>query len=256
MGSALLEGITSAGVLTKNIIVIEPNSDSIPYKFNVRILESFDHEAIEHFAPDAIIFAIKPQVAESILPDYKAFAGRSLFISIIAGKTIAFFEKHLGSNAAIIRTMPNLPVIIGKGLIIWHKNQNVSEEQSNVISQIFSRTGKHEEIADEAQLDAVTAISGSGPAYVFLFIECLTKAGIELGLDENMAEKLALYTVSGSAELAINSDKPVDSLRKQVTSPKGTTEAALKILMDNDDMQQLISKAADAACKRSMELSE
>ncbi len=257
MGGSLLNGIIKAGVLARNIMVIEPNPDALDHKFNVRILKGFDQEDVSHFAPDVIILAVKPQVVESILADYKQFAGRSLFISVIAGKTISYFEKHIGKNASIIRTMPNLPVAVNEGVIVASKNHNVSLEQEDIINQIFQNLGTlYGNFVDEKLLDAVTAISGSGPAYVFYFMECLIESAIKLGLDADMAKNLVYYTIRGSAGLAIKSPKSASKLREMVTSPAGTTEAALKVLMGGNKMKELIIDASTAACARSKELSE
>lgn len=256
MGGAILEGMIKAGVLARNIVVIEPNTEATP-DLNIKILKHFDKYELDGFTPDTIILAVKPQIAAEVLADYKIFASHSLFISIIAGKTISFFEKHLGSNAAIIRTMPNLPIVVGKGMAVMYANKNATPEQKDLGALFFSlQKSITLWTEDEADLDAVTAISGSGPAYIFHFIECLTDAGIKLGLEINMAKTLAIQTVYGSAVLALKSDKSASELREAVTSPKGTTEAALKILMDSEKMNKLIVEATSAAYLRSKELSE
>lgn len=255
MGDAILGGIIESGVLTRNIIVIEPHSESISH--DIKTLKNFEQKILVDLVPDVIIFAVKPQTVESILPDYKQFAN-ALFISIIAGKTIAFFEKHLGKTAAIIRTMPNLPVLIGKGTTVFYKNKNVTDRLSDNATALFGSIGDINYVTDENLLDAVTAISGSGPAYVFHFIECLAEAAIELGIPAALADKLVYKTIEGSIALAISEygSNSATNLRQAVTSRAGTTEAALKVLMQNDTMQKLIAEATTAACKRSKELSE
>lgn len=257
MGGALLHGMINSGVLARNIIVIEPNFESVPDDLNLRIMPDFHQENVDYIAPNVIIFAVKPQVIESILPVYKQYAASALFVSIIAGKTISFFEKYLGHDAAIVRTMPNLPAIINKGMtIFYHKPGKISENQRNNIRNIFGSVGEVSGVEDESLMDAVTAISGSGPAYLFHFIECLTEAGISLGLPEDLSKTLALRTVEGSASLAVSSEKSAYELRQAVTSPKGTTEAALKVMMHEDKLKKLISDSAKAAYLRSKELSE
>lgn len=257
MGRAILEGMIKTGVLARNIVVIEPHAHSEPDAFNVKILKHFDKIELEDFSPDIIILAVKPQTVESILAEYKPFAEKALFISIIAGKTTSFFEKHLGKNTAIIRTMPNLPILIGHGVAAMYANNNTSPTHKELAAAFFSFKDSIGLWTDnENSIDAVTAISGSGPAYIFHFIECLTEAGIKLGLPQEMAKTLAVHTVYGSAALALKSDKSATELRQNVTSPNGTTEAALKIFMDGERMQQLMIEATGAACKRSKELSE
>lgn len=263
MGKALLANVIQSGVLAKNIIVIEP-SYTVQDDFNVRVLKDFDQTEIMHFNPDIIVFAVKPQVIGSLLHDYKQFSGSALFVSIIAGKTISFYEKHLGNNAAVVRAMPNLPLSIQNGMTVICNNVNVEQhEQSAVLKEIFgAKENSYIILEDESVLDLVTAISGSGPAYVFLFIESLIQAGIEFGLPEEVATFLVMKTVEGSVNLAKKSNCPVKKLRESVTSPAGTTEAALKVLMNKkvnsngSSMPQLLIDAIFAARERSKELSE
>lgn len=255
MGGALLSGMINAGVLARNIIVIEPNPDARP-DLNLKFLKDFDKEEL-HITPNIIIFAVKPQVIESIIHAYKQFASEALFISIIAGKTTSFFENHLGENAAVIRSMPNLPALVNKGMtVFFSKSGKISAHQQNIAASLFGSVGDVAFLEDESLMDAVTAISGSGPAYLFHFIECLTYAGIKLGLPESLAKTLALKTIDGSTALALSSDNPPSALREAVTSPKGTTEAALKILMGEHGLAQLIVDATTAAKNRSRELSD
>jgi|GEM_PF-105168 len=288
MGFALLQGMVNVGILLRNVIVIDPNPMAIHDNINVKAMKEFDQDTITEFAPDIIILAVKPQIIESILPHYKQFSGSALFISIIAGKTIAFFEKHLGKNAAIIRTMPNLPVAALIGATVFFKNQNVTEDMAQFPQVIFESVGKVFYIDkksgyDESILNAVTAISGSGPAYVFYYIEChpeiaeeglnsnkfdhfidcLQHAAIKLDIKNDDAAALAKQTVIGSIALLHKSGKTAAELRKDVTSPGGTTEAALKILMAGGmnsmsgvKFQELMVDATKAACQRSKELSE
>ncbi len=280
MGGALLEAIIKqqgAAALQNNILVIQPNANLVESKYGVSAINTFDTNTIQNFQPDFIIFAVKPQIIASILPLYQQFAATACFISIIAGKTIAFIAKYLG-NAAIIRSMPNLPVLVGEGVTGYFCNEHVTNKQLNFITQIFSGMGATHHLNDESQLDAVTAISGSGPAYFFYFIECnpqllekpesqeyrnfvksLESAAESLGLNPQIARQ----TITGSATLLKQSGKTATQLRQMVTSPNGTTQAALEILMQpglntmhSPNMPNYILQAASAARLRSMELSE
>jgi pyrroline-5-carboxylate reductase len=288
MGFALLKGMVNVGILLRNVIVIDPSPSAVHDNINVKAIRIFDQETIEEFAPDIIILAVKPQIIESILPYYRQFAGRALFISIIAGKTIAFFEEHLGSNVAIMRAMPNLPVAALVGATVFFENQNVTQEMSQFPQVMFESVGKVFYIDkksgyDESILNAVTAISGSGPAYVFYyiecypelaeesvevdkfdhFVECLKQAALKLDIKDQDALALVKQTVSGSITLLRKSGKSAAALRRDVTSPGGTTEAALKILMagganatQGGNWRELVVEATQAACTRSQELSE
>jgi len=257
MGGALLSGIIKASLKTSNILVIDPNMAPASKELNVQSISKFEQKTIEEFAPNIIFLAVKPQIIEKILPLYKPFVMTSLFISIIAGKTTEFFEKHLGENVAIVRTMPNLPILIGEGVSGIFANNNVSSEQKKASNSFFAFDKNIALwVENEADLNAVTAISGSGPAYLFHFIECLTEAGIKLGLSKEISEKLAANTVSGSASLAVQSDKSASELRENVTSPNGTTQAALNELMGSKELQKVVNKATKAAFDRSKELSD
>lgn len=253
MGGAMLEGWLSHGIAAKDICVIEPmRSQGHVTEISSELLVFDDVSHVpDDFIPDVIILAVKPQVMPEILPAYKKY-GNATFISVAAGKTIAFFEAILGDDKAIIRVMPNLPATIGKGAMAACTNQHVPHEKKAVTEMLLAASGKVLWVEDESLMDAVTAISGSGPAYIFHFIECLEKAGKKLGLPDELAKSLAYLTVEGSALLATGSDKTAEELRVQVTSPKGTTQAALDVLMES--LQPLLDKTTEAACKRSKEL--
>ena len=178
-----------------------------------------------------------------------------MFVSVAAGKPLAFFEKHLGAGAKIIRSMPNTPAAVGKAITVAVANKNVSGADRDQAAKLLSAIGDVVWVEKESLLNPVTALSGSGPAYVFLLIETLTKAGIHIGLEAGMAEKLARQTVIGSAALAEVDTSPAAQLRQNVTSPGGTTEAALKTLMAHPGIQELFNNALKAAAKRAEELS-
>ncbi len=257
MGYALLSGWLNSGIKPEYIRVVEPDAasrDRIAKEYKI-VAFAGAKNIDSHFKPEAIVFAIKPQVMAEILPDYSGYVGRVLFISIAAGKTLSFLEKHLGSNAAIARVMPNLPATIGRGISAAVFNKKVSETQADMTETLLQAVGEVIGISDESLMDAVTAISGSGPAYVSLFLEALISAGTNLGLSDEDAEDLAKMTLLGSAELLVVSDKAPMEICQEVTSPGGTTEAALRILMARGKgLKEVIEEATAQAAKRSKEL--
>ena len=208
----------------------------------------------ENIKPETIVFAAKPQQLAEILPAYKKRFGYSpLYISIAAGKTIGFFAEHLGADARIIRAMPNTPALVGKAITALCASLNVSDNDKASATALMEAFGKALWV-DESKMDAVTAISGSGPAYVFLFLEALTKAGINAGLEEKIARELALKMANGSLHLAGKSPETFEKLRQNVTSKGGTTEAALSILMQKNGLEKLLDEAVQAAIKRAKTL--
>jgi pyrroline-5-carboxylate reductase len=204
--------------------------------------------------PDAVVFAVKPQVMESVLPPYRRWAGpQTLFISIAAGTTIGGLARHLG-DAAIIRCMPNTPAAIGRAITVACPNPRVTARQRELCDALLAAIGEITWVEDEALMDAVTAVSGSGPAYVFLLIEALAEAGARVGLPRDLALRLARATVAGAGELARQSPETPARLRENVTSPGGTTRAALDVLMAEKGMPDLLERAVAAATARSREL--
>ena len=207
-------------------------------------------------APAVVLLAVKPQIMESVLPGLKAGAGeRTVFLSIAAGRTLEGMGRHLGEGAAIVRAMPNTPAAIGRGITAACPNANVSESQRGDCTQLLSAVGEVVWLDEEGLLDAVTAVSGSGPAYVFLLAECLAEAGVGAGLDEALAMQLARATVSGAGELLRRSDLDPATLRENVTSPGGTTAAALDVLMGEGGFRELLAEAVEKAAARSKALS-
>ena len=203
---------------------------------------------------DAVVFAVKPQVVDTVLPRYRRLVRPgTLFLSIVAGKTLGDLARHLGS-AAIIRTMPNTPAAIGRGITVACANPLVTAAQRQFCDRLLSAIGESSWVEDESLIDAVTAVSGSGPAYVFLLIEALARAGEAEGLPSGLALELARSTVAGSGELARLSAESPAQLRENVTSPGGTTRAALDILMAENGLEPLIKRAVAAAAARSREL--
>lgn len=254
MGSAMLSSWQknpACGV--SNFYIIEPNhstGDTISGGSFFKTLTDLPN----NIKPDVIIFALKPQQLAEILPEYKKHFGTTpLYISIAAGKTLDFFAEHLGTEAKIIRAMPNTPALVGKAITALCANPNVSEAQKYSATALVESFGKAIWV-DEHNMDTVTAISGSGPAYVFLFLEALTKAGINAGLSQEIAKTLALEMTHGSIHLTAKTGETFEKLRHNVTSKGGTTEAALNILMNNNALEKLIEEAVQSAIKRAKTL--
>jgi pyrroline-5-carboxylate reductase len=255
MGGALLGGWLERGVDPASVTVVEPyGGEAIHDRHGVAVVA--DAPALRgDFAPEIVTFAVKPQGMDDIVPAYRRFVRpETVFLSIAAGRTIASFERHLGDRAAIVRSMPNTPAAVGRGITVACANDAVSDAQKKRCHALLEAVGEVAWVADEALLDAVTAVSGSGPAYVFLLIECMARAGVAAGLGPALAERLARATVIGSGELARQSTEPAATLRENVTSPGGTTAAALEILMGKNGLRELMTRAIDAATRRSREL--
>jgi pyrroline-5-carboxylate reductase len=205
--------------------------------------------------PAAIVVAVKPQNAAEIMPWLGQTIGRAtMVLSIMAGKTLEFLTETLPPATAIVRSMPNLPAAIGRGITVAVPNSQVTAEQRELSHALLVATGAVEWVEDEALLDPVTALSGSGPAYVFLLAESLAKAGVAAGLPPALAEHLARVTVAGSGELLHCSPLDATALRQSVTSPGGTTAAALDVLMSPEGLDRLMRDAVTAATRRSREL--
>jgi pyrroline-5-carboxylate reductase len=254
MGTAMLRGWLADGVASR-FYIVEPEGQPAVF---APAPEIEWHSAADtlpgELAPDAIVFAVKPQIIDAVLPPYRRWARpETLFVSIVAGKTLAGLARHLGP-AAIIRTMPNTPAAIGRAITVACANPGVSEQQRRLCDRLLSAIGESAWVDDEALLDAVTALSGSGPAYVFLLIEALARAGEAEGLPPDLALRLARSTVAGSGELARVSAESPASLRENVTSPGGTTRAALDVLMAPAGLGPLIERAVAAAAARSRAL--
>ncbi|MEE8393894.1 MAG: pyrroline-5-carboxylate reductase [Rhodospirillales bacterium] len=257
MGGALLSGWLEKGVGPECVTVVEPNPETrkaISESHPVNVI-SDPGEIVSSFFPAIVVFAVKPQIMDEVAPSYARFAGPGcVFLSIAAGRTIAFFQHHLGPGAAIVRSMPNTPAAVGRGATVAVANPLVTDEQHRLCQDLLEAVGEVAWTGDEDLLDAVTALSGSGPAYVFLLTECMAEAGIEAGLPEDLARRLAMLTVSGAGELMRLSEDGPKALRENVTSPGGTTAAALDVLMEGDGLKELMTRAVLAAARRSKEL--
>lgn len=255
MGGAMLDGWLSAGTVARAVIV-DPSGPPESVRGNPAVTTADGPGALpDGFAPDVVVLAVKPQVMDGVLPGYRALVRPgTVFLSIAAGKTIGSFERSLGGEAAIVRAMPNTPAAIGRGMTVAVGNAAVTAEQTALCDALLRAVGDVAWVADEALIDPVTAVSGSGPAYVFLLVEALAKAGEASGLPADLAMRLARATVAGAGELIHRSETAAADLRKAVTSPNGTTQAALEVLMAGDGVQPLLDRAVAAATRRSREL--
>jgi pyrroline-5-carboxylate reductase len=251
MGGAMLEGWLALGLDPARIAIQEPQPGSEIAALaarGVRINPSRIDDA------SVIVIAVKPQVAADVVPTLKPLLRPgTVAVSVMAGKTIGFLESALG-NCAIVRSIPNTPAAVGRGITVAVPNAKVSEPQRKLSDTLLRSVGAVEWVEDEGLIDAATAVSGSGPAYVFLLAESLARAGAVAGLPADLAARLARATVAGSGELLHRSPLDAATLRQNVTSPAGTTAAALAVLMANDGLDPLMEKAVAAATKRSREL--
>ena len=253
MGSAMLDGWIAGGLKPRQITVIEPHPGKTVKAEARRGLKLNPKGKI--VAANAIIIAVKPQTASEALPVAAQYVGKStLVLSIMAGRTIGFLEKSLPPATAIVRAMPNTPAAIGRGISVACANALVSARQCKQASDLLAAIGKVEWVGDEALMDAVTALSGSGPAYLFLLTEAMASAGIAAGLPPALATRLARETVTGSAELMHRSQIDAGTLRENVTSPGGTTAAALEVLLGPGGFDHILTQAITAATRRSRDL--
>jgi pyrroline-5-carboxylate reductase len=253
MGGALLQGWIGLGVDPACLVVIEPQLAASIEALSARGVRINPDPA--SISADAIVIAVKPQIAAEIMPNVASLVSPSaVVISIMAGRTIAFLAGALPHNAAVVRAMPNTPAAIGRGITVAVANSLVRPEQRKLADALLRAAGAVEWIDDEALMDAVTAVSGSGPAYVFLLAESLARAGEKAGLPAELAVRLARATVAGSGELLHRSSIDAAVLRQNVTSPGGTTAAALNVLMAPDGLDLLMERAIAAATTRSREL--
>lgn len=254
MGGAMLTGWLKSGVPGSSVLVLDPGPSAAMQKLIA------DNGARHEVSPPTgikagiLFIAVKPQLMDAVLPPLKDLVGPyTVVVSVAAGKTLANLEAHLGQGA-MVRAMPNTPAMIGRGVTGAFANAAVSVSQRDQVHALLKVSGPVEWVQTEADIDAVTALSGSGPAYVFYLVECMAEAGRKLGLQADLAMRLARETVSGAGELLHQSPDDAAKLRQNVTSPGGTTAAALSVLMADDGMQPLFDKAIAAARKRAQEL--
>jgi pyrroline-5-carboxylate reductase len=260
MGSAIIKNLLNNGFEYHQFTILKPSKSNIIT--GVKYISSYQ-ELIKDYQADIVVFAFKPQAAREILLDFSAKRighkitnSQTIFISILAGKEVNFLEKILGEQSRIIRLMPNLPTLINQGIFGYYSNSNITKSEINSLAKFLNGIGKNFATQDENLMNVVTAISGSGPAYLFLFIRSMIEAAIELGLDKKSAEKLVKQTICGSAKMALQYDEDLESLIESVASKGGTTEAALQVLHKNDQFKNIIFDAIKAAKARSIELSK
>lgn len=255
MGGALLDGWLSRGLDPKSVFVIDP---ALPDHAVDRLIKAgcrLAPQAGDLSNPAAIVIAVKPQMAEGALPPAAAFAGPdTVAVSIMAGTTLATLSAGLGEGAAIVRAMPNTPAAVGRGVTGAYAAPGVDEARRARAETLLKAVGDVVWVPEEGLIDSVTGVSGSGPAYVFLLVETMAKAGVAAGLPADVAEKLARKTVEGAGELMRQSTDSPEILRKNVTSPNGTTAAALEVLMGQGGLEPLMNRAVAAAVKRAKEL--
>ena len=260
MGGAMLTGWLADGAAPGGVTVVEPDGTARAVwaeRPGVTCHGDVD-EVAKDFRPTMVVLAVKPQTMAAALPALRRFVGPdTAFLSIAAGTTLAVFERHLGDRAAIIRAMPNTPAAVGRGISAYCGNAAATEAQKDLAARLLGAVGAVVALDDEGQMDAVTAVSGSGPAYVFHLIETLAAAGVDAGLPADLAMQLASATVAGAGELARLSDDDAAQLRINVTSPGGTTQAALEVLMDGETgLPPLMARAVAAAKARAAALAE
>jgi len=256
MGGALLAGWLERGLEPARILVQDPEPPPRSRELMARHGIACQAAVASLPRPPAIIVvAVKPQVMDEVFPPLARLAGEgTAVLSIAAGRTIAGFERHLAPGTAVIRAMPNTPAAIGRGITVAVGNAALAPAQRSACDALLRAVGEVAWVDDEGLIDAVTAVSGSGPAYVFYLAECLAEAGVKAGLSPPLAEKLARWTVAGAGELLHRSDLSAAVLRQNVTSPGGTTFAALQVLMGEAGLGRLMAEAVAAAARRSREL--
>jgi pyrroline-5-carboxylate reductase len=251
MGSALLDGWLKGGLPAASVWVLDPAPSDWLQKTGVHINAGLPDD------PAVALVAVKPQMMGDALPSMQALGGGgTLFVSVAAGTPLARFEAAFGAATPIVRTMPNTPAAIGRGISALIGNAAASADHIALAEALMGAVGQTVRLDHEAQMDAVTAVSGSGPAYVFHLIETLAAAGVAQGLSPDLAMALAKATVGGAGQLAEDSAEDPAQLRRNVTSPNGTTQAALEVLMDGENgLPKLMERAVAAAAARSEELS-
>jgi pyrroline-5-carboxylate reductase len=252
MGGAMLSGWRERGLAPS--VAVDPAPAAAAFAADDLTVVADPSAIPDGFAPAAVVLAVKPQNAAETLPAYARFAGKVVFLSIMAGRTIGGIRGLLGEQAAIVRAMPNTPAAVRQGVTVACATEAVSTAQRALCDRLLQAIGVVAWADQEALLDPVTAVSGSGPAYVFLLAELLEKAALEQGVPPDLARLLARQTVSGSGALLAASPEDAADLRKAVTSPGGTTAAALGVLMDRAAWPRSLSEAIEAATRRSREL--
>ncbi len=255
MGQALVRGWLARGRDPATIAIADPTAEARSLATGLGVAAFADLAAARERTPSVVVLAVKPNHLTGVLENCAGLgSAETVFLSIVAGKTLARIAAGLGPKAAIVRAMPNTPAAIGKGMSVLVANGAASAAQRELCAELLAGVGSIAWIADERHMDAVTAVSGSGPAYVFLLIECIEKAALDAGLEPALAAQLALATVTGAAAYADAAGIDAAELRRRVTSPNGTTQAALEVLMSEGGLADLLVRAIRAAAARSREL--
>ena len=251
MGSALLSGWLKTGLKPSSVWILDPKPSEWSMSVGAHLNVNFPED------PAIVLIAVKPQVMGAALPQLKSLrSGKTLFISVAAGTTLSSLENALGAHAAIVRTMPNTPASVGHGITALIGNGRSSKKDMGEAERLMSAVGQTIVLENEDQMDAVTGVSGSGPAYLFYMIEALALAGQKQGLSSEVAMKLSIATLAGAGALASQSSETAEQLRINVTSPNGTTQAALQVLMnERAGLKSLMAQTVTAATMRSKELS-
>jgi pyrroline-5-carboxylate reductase len=260
MGGALASGWLAQGLAPSQISIVEPDTDAaaaLAVRLPVRLLAGAAAWP-EDSPPAVVLFAVKPQVMDEVVPAYGAFTGSdTLFLSIAAGRTLTGLSRLLAPHDAalrLVRAMPNTPAAVGRGMTVLCGGPGLDAAGRELATALMAAVGDTAWVEDESLMNAVTAVSGSGPAYVFLLAEALAQAGIDAGLAPDLAGHIARKTVAGSGELLHQASEGPAELRAAVTSPGGTTAAALDVLMGTDGWQAALTRAVAAATRRSREL--
>lgn len=258
MGGAMMSGWLESGYEAANISVIDPAPrDEVRASAEGQGVRFFQ-SAVEAGPADIIIVAVKPQMMDAVLPTLRPIVtDRNVVLSVAAGTTIqSLADPFAAVSPRVVRAMPNTPAQVKRGITVCVANDGVSEDQKSSISRLLEAIGMVRWVEDEGLIDAVTGVSGSGPAYVFHLVEAMAAAGVAAGLPADLAGDLARATVSGAGELLHQSAEDAAELRRAVTSPNGTTQAALEVLMAEDGFPQLLERAVAAATNRSRELAK
>lgn len=253
----MLSGWLAQGRAGDHFSVVDP-------KISDEMATLLEHHQVPHFeivpktlSPSLVIIAVKPQMMQKVLPTLAPLAQvNPVFVSVAAGTAISTFQETFGQDAAVVRAMPNTPAQVGRGITIGFATTKVNNDQRQLVGDLLAVTGAFDWVDEERLIDAVTAVSGSGPAYVFYMVEALAAAAMETGLAPDLALTLARKTVEGAGELLYQSSEEASVLRQNVTSPGGTTAAALEVLMADDGLRPLMERAVLAAQRRAEALAE
>ncbi len=258
MGGALLRGWLDRGLRPSDVVVQDPSPPpAMAALLSEHGITCGPEIAALPIAPSVILLAVKPQIMDEVVPTVASHCRAStVVLSVAAGRTIASLARHFPAGTAIVRTIPNTPSSVGRGITVAVANVSVNIGQRRICQELLEAVGSVGWVDDESLIDAATAVSGSGPAYVFLLAECLEAAALAAGLPADLARRLARETVSGAGEMLRQSDLDAATLRQNVTSPKGTTAAALEVLMGPGAMPELMAKAVKAAKDRAVELAK